>query len=465
MLTETDPKTLVDTVYKPLRDVANDFPLLSLGKRTQILQQLHDTILKYQLDIEEALKLDLGKPQFEAYLTEVGLVTGEIEFILKNLGKWMKPQKLKTPMIHWPAKSYVRAEPYGLALVIAPWNFPFQLQFAPIVGALAAGNCVLAKPSELTPNTSAICAKIIQEIDSPYLKVIEGGVPETSALLEQKFDYIFFTGSTRVGQIVMEKAAKHLTPVTLELGGKSPCIVWDDVDLELVGRRVAWGRFMNAGQTCVAPDYVLVKRGSKTALVEAIKKAIKEFYGDTPLTSPDFGKVVNKGHFQRLVSYLSQGEILCGGEYSEESLKLEPTLLAPQEDAPVMTEEIFGPILLVIEVDNYEDIKRWIAKNPQPLAMYLFTEDKELQEKLEGQVQAGGICHNDTIVHMSTSFLPFGGIGPSGMGAYHGDFSFKTFSHYKPVMHRKLALDVPLRYPPYKGKLDQAKKLLGWFGH
>lgn len=426
----------------------------SLDFRLGQLTALKKAIQRYESEIFQALKQDLGKSNFEAYATEVGFVLEEIGFIHKHLSQWIKPESVKTPLVHQPAQSEVIYEPRGVTLIIAPWNYPFQLLIDPLIGAIAAGNCALLKPSELTPHTSAVMARLIQEtFDSAYISVMEGGIDVNQDLLDQPFDLIFFTGSTRVGKIVMEKAAKHLTPVILELGGKSPCIVDRGVPLDLTARRIVWGKFLNAGQTCVAPDYVLVPREDLDALCEAMAHEITRFYGADPLLSPDYGRIVSADrvrHLQELLAHEGAEQIVCGGHTDVAQRYFAPTLVKHVDpEAPLMQEEIFGPILPILPYDHLDDVMDFVQERPRPLALYLFSENEAHQEMLTQYLDFGGGCINDAMIHLATPHLPFGGKGSSGMGAYHGKYSFEAFSHRKALLKRPLKLDMPLRYPPY----------------
>jgi len=425
------------------------------------LRELQAAIETHEQELLAALHADLHKHPQEAYASEIGVVLGEIRHALNHLPQWMKPRRGRMSLLTLPGRSLIHSEPYGVALIIAPWNYPFQLLFTPLVGAIAAGNCVCVKPSEITPHTSAVMARLIRTtFPAHYIAVVEGGVSETEALLEQHFDTIFFTGSTRVGRSVMTAAARHLTPVTLELGGKSPCIVCADSPLEITARRIVWGKFMNVGQTCVAPDYVLVDRSIRDALIAAMSQEIRAFYGADPLASPDYGRIVNRQHFDRLAAYLSQGTIIHGGRTSPGDLYIEPTLLSDvPQDTPVMKEEIFGPILPVMDFTDFEQALAFVRERPAPLALYLFTKDRQTQRRLVEETRAGGVCLNDTVVHLLGKDLPFGGVGESGMGSYHGQASFEAFTHHKPVMERTLWGDSSLRYPPFQQPFEAFKRI------
>ncbi len=424
------------------------------------LEKLKSAILERQDAIVQAAKDDLGRPEFEGYF-EIG-VRAELSYVLKRLKKWMKPQKVNLPIAQLPGSAWVQPEPLGSVLIIGPWNYPFQLVISPLIGAIAAGNCAIVKPSELAPATSKVVAELIESTFSPeYVAVQEGGVEASRSLLAQKFDHIFFTGSTRIGQIVMEAAAKHLTPVTLELGGKSPCIVDSDIKLEVAVRRIVWGKFLNAGQTCVAPDYVLVHRDIRPAFVDALKTTIEETYGEDPSQSPDFSRMVSDRQFERVVGLLGDEEIVVGGQSDRERKFIAPTVLDNVAwDAPIMEEEIFGPVLPVLEYEKVEDAIAFINSKPKPLALYLFTNSKSLEKQVLSSTSSGGVCINDTVLHLAIWGMPFGGVGNSGIGAYHGKTSFDTFSHAKSVLKKPFWLDLDWRYPPYASKLEFFKKMI-----
>lgn len=412
--------------------------------------------------ILSSLTQDLGKSDCEGYMTEVLMVKQELKDAISHLKKWMKPIKAPTALGQFPGKCRVYPEPYGVVLIMSPWNYPFQLTLAPLVGAIAAGNCAVIKPSAYSPATSALVARMAEELfPLEHVCVVQGGRQENAGLLEMPFDYIFFTGSPSVGRLVMEKASVHLTPVSLELGGKSPVIVDDTADIDLTARRLAWGKFLNAGQTCVAPDYVLVHESREQALIEALIREIRAMYTSAPLMNPELPHIINPKHFERLVGLLSSGVVTHGGQIDPASLRIAPTLLTDVDwDSPVMQQEIFGPILPILPYRKLDDALDRILKRPKPLALYLFTQSKQTEEKVLGQVSFGGGCVNDTILHLATSFMPFGGVGESGMGGYHGKNSFDTFSHLKSILHRAAWPDVPLRYPPFAGKMKLLRKVM-----
>ena len=411
----------------------------------------------------EALKADLGKCDMEGYMCEVGLTLAELSCQLKHIRKWTKKKHYKTELTNAIAKSYSIREPYGVVLVMSPWNYPFMLTMEPLIGALAAGNTCVVKPSAYAPATSQVIADIISETFPPeYVITVQGGREENAALLEQRFDYIFFTGGVTVGKMVMEKAAAHLTPVTLELGGKSPCVVTKDANLKIAAKRIAFGKYLNCGQTCVAPDYLLIDEQIRDEFVDLLKKEIISMYTKEPLTNPDYGKIVNKKHFERLKGLMKDEKIAFGGEVNEDTLQIAPTVLidVTAEDA-VMQEEIFGPILPVLTYKNQEEAEAFILEREKPLAFYLFTEDKETQKRFMNHISFGGGCINDTIMHLTSGEMGFGGVGNSGMGSYHGRKSFECFTHEKSILDKATWIDVPLRYQPHKeNKWKLIKKLL-----
>lgn len=430
--------------------------------RIKALADLKSAIQQNEKPLIDALKADLNKSEFDAYSTEVGFVLKEISFIMSNVQSWAKPEKVKTPLTHFGSTSYIYSEPYGVALIIAPWNYPFQLSISPLIGAIAAGNCAIIKPSEFTPKTSEVVAKIIKDtFPEEYVTVALGGIETSQALLKEKSDYIFFTGSVPVGKIIMEAASKNLTPITLELGGKSPCIIHEDANLKLAAKRVAWGKFTNAGQTCIAPDYLYLHRNSREKFLSYIKESIKELYGENSLKNENYTRIVSESHFKRLASFLSNGDILLGGNSDIDRLLIEPTLLTniSWED-PVMQDEIFGPILPILEYSHLSEVTRGIHNHPNPLALYIFSESEKVQQEVLNSVSFGGGCINDTIYHIANPYLPFGGVGPSGTGAYHGKGSFDTFSHKKSVLKQTTAFDIPLRYPTMKDGLKRIKLFL-----
>ncbi len=430
--------------------------------RMQQLQKLDKVIRKYEADILEALRKDLNKSEFEGYMTEVGMIYDELKFMKKHLALWMKPQRVRTPLTNYRSSSRIYAEPYGVVLILSPWNYPFMLAMAPLIGAISAGNCAIVKPSEYSRNVSALISEILKEAFEPsYITTVLGDREMGKSLLEERFDYIFFTGSVAVGRAVMEAASRHLTPVSLELGGKSPCIVDDTANLELAAKRIVWGKFLNAGQTCVAPDYLLVHAKVKDRLIGYMKEYIIQFYGEEPGTNTEFPKIINEKHFHRLLGLLEGNTVVIGGRSYPETHQIEPTILdGIGWNSTIMKEEIFGPILPVLEYNDLKEIVNVINQLPKPLALYYFTRDKERERYVLKNTSYGGGCINDTIVHLASSYLPFGGVGESGMGGYHGKASFDTFSHRKSVLKKSNHIDIPLRYPPYKNRIKFLKKVL-----
>ncbi len=424
------------------------------------LKKLKQIILNHQNDILQALKADLNKPEVEGFF-EI-LVTQDIDYALKHIKSWVKSKKVKTPLNVFPASGYIIPEPLGNILIISPWNYPFSLAISPLIGAISAGNCTMIKPSEIAPNTSKILNQLIKEnFEQNYIAVIEGGVETSQALLTEKFDHIFFTGGTKIGKIVMEAAAKHLTPVTLELGGKSPCIVDIDINLKETAKRITWGKFINSGQTCIAPDYLLVNRKIKQELITEIKQCILNFYGENPEASPDYARIINQKQFDRLTNLWQNETIIYGGKTNPQTNFISPTLLDNiNPDSPIMQEEIFGPILPILDYDNLEEVITFINQRPKPLALYIFSNNKYLQEKILNSTSSGGVCINDTIWQVAIPELSFGGVGDSGIGAYHGKASFDLFSHHKSVLKKSFLLEFNWRYAPYQDKIEQMKKML-----
>jgi len=430
-------------------------------RRSQ-LQKFSTALERYEPQLLGALQADLHKSPFQGYSSELGLVQAEIRHALKHLHQWVAPQRRNTPWLVTPARGWVQAEALGVALILGPWNYPVQLLLAPLVSAIAAGNCAVLKTSELAPRTSEVIAALVREtFADDFISVITGGPGVAEALLAERFDKIFFTGSTRVGRLVMAAAAKHLTPVTLELGGKCPAIVCADSNVELAAKRIAWGKFLNAGQTCVAPDFVLVQRGLREAFVVALKKSLREFYGEDSSRSVDYGRIVNARHFERLENYLRDGKVVHGGTHDVKDLFLAPTILEDvSPDAPVMQEEIFGPILPVLEFSQLGDALASLRGRPTPLALYVFSNDRATQARVLAETRSGGACVNDVVSHMIGTGLPFGGLGESGLGAYHGRSGFDAFSYPRAVMRRATWLDMPFRYPPQKLSLAGLKRAL-----
>ncbi|WP_411357920.1 aldehyde dehydrogenase family protein [Pseudidiomarina salilacus] len=433
-----------------------------LSWRQQQLQQLTALLNDHEQALLHALEQDLGKSAAEGWLTEIGFLHSDIKHTLKHLRKWMQPRKVSQPLMAWPGKSFLQPEPLGVVLIIGAWNYPLQLLLSPMVAALAAGNCVVLKPSELAPNTATLLARLIPDyLPSEAVQIVTGGAETAQELLAQRFDHIMYTGGGRVGRIVMKAAAEYLTPVTLELGGKSPAVVLADADLKTTARRIAWGKWLNAGQTCIAPDYVLVQDSAKDALVDELRAAIEDFFGTDASEAEDYGRIVNEQHWQRLVDYLDDGSVAHGGDHDREQRFIAPTLLTDVAvDSKVMEEEIFGPILPIISVPNLATAVEFIRERDKPLALYGFSASARSLQQLTEQTHAGNQCNNDTLMFMLNPELPFGGVGPSGMGRYHGKFGFDTFSHLKAVMQRPFWLDPNFRYPPYT---SFKRKLLRWF--
>ena len=432
--------------------------------RKQTLVKLLISVQKHEEEIIKALYNDFKKPAFEAVISETAYIISELNYTIKNINKWAKPNMVLPSLLNFPSTDYIYKEPYGKVLIIAPWNYPYQLALCPLIAAVAAGNQVVVKPSELTPNTSRIVAKIISEtFNENHVKCVEGGVEITQQLLVQRWDYIFFTGSVAVGKIVAKAAAENLTPVTLELGGKNPCIIDATANLKLAAKRIVWGKFLNAGQTCIAPDYLLVSNKIKSAFIELIKKEIIDAYGKNPETSPDFPRIINQKNWNRLTEMLKGETILTGGKSNSQDYYLAPTLLdEPSLDSLVMKDEIFGPILPILSFENEADLVSIISRYEKPLSLYVFSNNNAFAKRIIQDYSFGGGCINDTLVYFSNKRLPFGGVGHSGIGAYHGKLSFSTFTHYKAIVKKANWLDIPTRYAPYKGKLNSVKNLFRW---
>jgi len=422
--------------------------------RIERLRKLEQWIRRCDEEIMSALKTDLNKPPFEAFATETGVVLDELRYTLKHIQRWSKSKYVFSNLKNFPSSGRIYPEPYGIALIMSPWNYPFMLTVTPIIAAVAAGNCAVVKPSAYSPATSALIAKMCAEVfDAEHVTVVEGGRTENQALLDERYDLIFFTGSAATGKTVMQAAAQHLTPVVLELGGKSPCIVAETANIKLAAKRIVWGKFVNAGQTCVAPDYILAHESVKQKLIDEMKITIRTMFGAKPCENPDYPKIINEKHFNRLLGLLEGEKILAGGSSNIETLQIEPTLLDDVSwDAAVMSEEIFGPILPVLTYSHIEDAAKMINDRPKPLAAYLFASDKKTERYFLRNISFGGGCINDTIVHLSVSQLPFGGVGESGMGSYHGKAGFDAFTHHKSVLQKSTLIDIPLRYPPYSDK-------------
>ncbi|RWZ60153.1 aldehyde dehydrogenase [Halobacillus fulvus] len=454
-----DPKTIVTNQkawYLEGHTKSYDF-------RKDQLKRLKKMLNIYEEPILKALKFDLNKSEYEAYAAEIAFLKSEIDHQLKSLKAWMAPKKVKAPLTHTGSKNFVQKEPYGTVLVIAPWNYPIQLAIAPVIGAVAAGNTVIIKPSELTPTVSWVIKKMIEQFFDPkFIAVIEGDKEVTQELLDQPLDYIFFTGSVPVGKIIMEKASKRLIPVTLELGGKSPTIVNRDAPIDLAAKRIVWGKFTNAGQTCIAPDYLLVHHEVKSKLIHAMKKYMTEFYGPRPLENPDYVKIVNDSHFERVSSYLENGTVVAGGGLDQKKRMIEPTILDQVTwSDQVMQDEIFGPILPILTFDQLDEVIDQVNSRPKPLALYYFGDDEHDQQQIIDRISFGGGCINDTLYHILNPHLPFGGVGESGIGSYHGQSSFDTFTHEKSMTKQTTKFDQNFRYPGSALSLKIIKKVLG----
>ena len=429
--------------------------------RKERLRELTNLIKKSDKIIVDALYEDMKKPPVEAYASEIAVVVNEIRHVLRHIDSWSKNKRVHTPKHLFPSKSFIMPEPYGISLIIAPWNYPFNLALIPLVSSIAAGNCSIIKPSEYSPHTSKLMDEIISgAFDPSFIKVVRGGVEEARALLEERLDYIFFTGSVATGRRVMEAAARHLTPLTLELGGKSPCIIDSDVNIEFAARRIAWAKFFNSGQTCIAPDYLFVDRAIKDEFMNCLKKHVHSFYGNDQSLNPDYARIINNAHFKRLKNLMDEGDIILGGRTDEMDLYIEPTIIDNvRPEYKIMQEEIFGPILPVMDYDNLDEAISFVNSRPKPLSLYIFSREPTVQDRIINETSSGGVCINDAMVHFASDVLPFGGVGESGMGVYHGKAGFDTFTHYKGVVKNNLAFDLPFRYAPYKYKLP----LVRWF--
>ena len=420
--------------------------------RLEALARLETEIKNRESELFAAFREDLNKAPSESYMTETGMTLSEISFMKKHLIRYARPKRHLTPLAQFHAKSFSIMEPYGVTLIMSPWNYPFMLCMEPLVGAIAAGNCCVLKPSAYAPATSAAIRRLIESVFPPeYVAVVEGGRAENAELLEQQFDYIFFTGGVKVGRLVMEKAAKNLTPVTLELGGKSPCIIDETADLKVAARRLAFGKFLNSGQTCVAPDYLLVQSSVKDRFLKLFRAETRRMYGKNPLENPDYPKIINEKHFNRIKGLMNSGTVFMGGEVRERTLQIAPTVLNQVKPSdPVMQEEIFGPLLPVLTFETIDEAENFVLEREKPLACYIFTRNKETERRLLGSLSFGGGCINDTIIHLATSRMGFGGVGNSGMGSYHGRKSFETFSHEKSIVKKYNWIDLPIRYQPYR---------------
>ena len=453
--------TIIRDKFNNSKAFFNTHKTKNLKYRKQQLKLLSKNIKNHENELLDALYKDLGKSKVEAYATEIGMLLKSIKLMRKELKNWSKTKQTDTPLYLFPTKSYIKKEPYGTVLIIGPFNYPVQLVFEPLIGAIAAGNTAIVKPSELTPHVAIVIKDIIEDtFDEAYVSVVEGGIEETQTLLSLPFDYMFFTGSEKVGKIVYEAAARNLIPVTLELGGKSPVIVDDTANIKVASERISFGKFTNAGQTCVAPDYILVQRKVKNDLIKALKKTITEFYGENIEKSPDFGRIVNQKHFNRLndLIQIHKDNVVFGGNSSKEDLYIEPTLMDNiTNDNKIMKEEIFGPILPIITYDNFDEVLEIIQSKSKPLSLYLFSEDENMTHRVVEELSFGGGSINDTLMHLANPNLPFGGVGSSGIGQYHGKYSFDTFSHMKSYTFKSTRLESSLFFPPYKGKFKYIK--------
>ena len=454
---------MISSIVQQSRQAFDSGITRPLAWRKAQLETMITMLEKHQDELSAALKVDLGRGVEEAWLYDIGFTITEVKLMLKNLKKWTAPRKVPTPMVTKPGSSRRVPHPLGVVCVIAPWNYPVQLLLIPAAGAIAAGNAVVMKPSEVSSETSRVLAKIVpQYFTDKAVAIVEGGVQETTELLKQKFDHIFYTGNGAVGRVVMRAAAENLTPVTLELGGKSPTIVDASANIAVAARRIAWAKYVNAGQTCVAPDYVLAHKSIANELVDAIRTSITEFYGEDPHASKDYSRVISPKHFSRLTSLISSGKVAIGGQSEQAERYIAPTVLVDvDQNSAVMQEEIFGPILPVLEVGSIDEAIGFVNSRPHPLALYVFAQDNSVNEKVVAETTSGGVTVNGTIMHMTGPYLPFGGIGESGMGAYHGQSGVDVFQHLKPVLKRSTMLDAPLAYPPYtKRKFSILKKFI-----
>lgn len=456
-MTEAEIKQII----KSQRTYFQTGATLPINTRLLALWKLKACILKHEPSIHAALRQDLGKSSFESYMCEIGLVLSELSYMLKHTKQFAKEKRVHTPLAQFHSRSFQKPSPYGVTLIMSPWNYPFMLTIEPLIDAIAAGNTAVLKPSGYSPATSSVIQKIIAECFSPkYVAVVTGGREENQCLLQEQFDYIFFTGSPAVGREVMRHASDTLTPVTLELGGKSPCIVEKTANLPLAARRIVFGKFLNCGQTCVAPDYIYCDPEIKDSLIEELKKEIKRQLGTQPLDNPDYGKIINAKHFHRIVSLIDSEKLVCGGRTDEAKLQIEPTVLSDVTwNDPIMQEEIFGPVLPILTYDSFDQAIRKIYTMPHPLALYIFTANKEAAQKATSLCGFGGGCINDVIIHLATSEMGFGGLGESGMGSYHGKAGFDTFSHYKSIVDKKTWLDLPMRYQPYTKRNEKLLKM------
>lgn len=453
-MTNNEIKKLLDSQ----REFYKSGKTLKIDHRLEHLKKLYNAVKKYRDDINEALMADLGKSSYEGFMCESGLVLTEISYMLRHAKRFSKKKAVHTPLAQFPSHSYRQSTPYGNVLIMSPWNYPFLLTIDPLVDAIAAGNTAIVKPSAYSPATSRIVEKIIKECFPPeYVAVVTGGRAENTALLDQKFDLVFFTGSQAVGKEVLRHTAEHLTSTVLELGGKSPCIVDSSADVKLTAKRIVFGKYLNVGQTCVAPDYILCEKSIKDELVTEVKHQIKLQFGDEPLKNKDLGKIINEKHFSRLLGLIDASKVVAGGESDPKALKIAPTVMdnVTMTDA-VMGEEIFGPIMPIVTFDSFDDVINELKDKPKPLALYIFSKNKQNIKRATTELSYGGGCVNDVVIHLATSSMGFGGVGESGMGSYHGKCGFDAFTHYKSIVDKKTWLDLPMRYQPYKSKLYES---------
>ena len=455
-------KSEIQNIINRQKDFFESGTTLDVNFRLDVLKRLKALLIKHEKDCYEALRADFNKPEFETYASENGLVLQELGIMIRNLKKWSRPQRAYTPMLHWPARSYFQREPYGRVLIISPWNYPFQLLFMPLVGAVAAGNCVLGKPSRHAKHTFNFMSRLIaNHFDPDHISIIEGGREVNELLLEEPFDYIFFTGSTEVGKKVMKSAAELLTPVSLELGGKSPVIIEPDTNPALAARRILWGKLLNAGQSCVAPDYLFVHETIKDSLLANMKEYLQKVYQGNIKDSPDFSRIINRANAERLAGYLVDQKILLGGDTDLDQRYIEPTVVEIDDmDNIVMQEEIFGPILPLITYKSLDKVIGYIKSKPRPLCLYVFGKSRKTQRKILDRTMSGSGGINETVVHFINPNLPFGGIGLSGMGRYHGKYSFETFTYKRSFLDKANWVDIPLRYPPYSRKQGLIKTFI-----
>ena len=449
----------IDEIFNKQKEYYSTQITKDVNFRINQLDKLKSAIQEYEDKITEAIKKDFDKCEFEVFETEVGITLSEIKHVRNKIKKWSEPQKVKTPLTNPGAKTYIYKQPYGVCLIMSPWNYPFYLCISPLIGAIIGGNCAVVKPSELSPNTSKIIKEMIEKyFNKEYIAVIEGEVEVNKYLLTKKFDYIFFTGSPAVGKVVMEAAAKELIPCTLELGGKSPCIVDESCDIDMSAKKIVWGKLLNGGQTCIAPDYVIAHHNIKEDLIEAMKKYIKLFYGEEPMKSKDYTSIINERHFNRITGLIDENKVVYGGKNNKESLKIEPTIIDKVTiNDKVMNDEIFGPLIPILEFENIDEVVEIVEVNKNPLALYVFTKNKNFEKAIICRISFGGGCVNDTIMHISNHNAPFGGIGNSGIGSYHGRRSYDAFTHEKTIL-KSSSIDIPFKYPPYSKKALQLLK-------